>query len=70
MACLVPDESKVEGGVRHNVEEARLVNQAVRNLLLWPGQCGQITSLVFGQNSYFSSWNVPKIRSQIDRKPP
>ena len=51
MACLVPDESKVEGGVRHNVEEARLVNQAVRNLLLWPGHINMLRSLIFGQNS-------------------
>ena len=36
MACLVPDESKVESGVCHDVKEAGLVNQAVRNLLLWP----------------------------------
>ena len=38
MACLVFDEAKVEGCVRHNVKEAGLVNQAIGNLLFWSGR--------------------------------
>merc|ERR1719193_2459489 len=33
--CLVFDEAKVEGCVRHNVKGAGLVNQAIGNLLFW-----------------------------------
>ena len=42
-AHLLPDQPKVEDGVGDNVKEARLVNEAIRDLLLRSGQ--QVSSI-------------------------
>ena len=42
-AHLLPDQPKVEDGVGDNVKEARLVNKAIRDLLLRSGQ--QVSSI-------------------------
>ena len=42
-AHLLPDQPKVEDGVGDKVKEARLVNEAIRDLLLRSGQ--QVSSI-------------------------
>ena len=45
-AHLLPDQPKVEDGVGDKVKEARLVNEAIRDLLLRSGQ--QVSSINHG----------------------